>query len=131
MYCNDTYIFNSMWTGALGSIKVPNKGNESSDSRFGSGDLVVQLNVEPSSDFVRRGNDIYVQIPVQFTTAALGGSVTVPTITGEVDLKVKPGTQSEERVRLRGKGIDNEISGERGNQYVEFKVLIPTQVTDF
>ena len=105
---------------------VNNKGDESTDARFGAGDLIINLQIEESPVFSRKGNDIYVEIPIAFTTAALGGSVTVPTVTGDVEMVVKAGTQSEERVRLRGKGIDNETTGQKGNQYVTYKVLIPT-----
>jgi molecular chaperone DnaJ len=61
--------------------------------------------------------------------AALGGSLKVPTIDGDVELKVQPGTQPDTVVRLRERGIQSPRGGHRGDQYVKFKVKVPTKVS--
>jgi len=78
--------------------------------------------------FKRDGLDIHVDAPVTLSQALLGGDVIVPTITGEVQVKIPAGTQPDEKRVLRGKGI-HKPSGESGNQYIHFKVVIPKTLT--
>ena len=95
-----------------------------------NGDIRVRLHIAPHSTFTREGNDVHVTVPVPLTTAVLGGSVTVPTLTGEAVLKVDPGTQPGERRVMRAKGIkDVARSSSVGSQYVTFNVQIPTSLT--
>ena len=95
-----------------------------------NGDIRVRLNIAPHPVFHRDGNDVHVSVSVPLSTAVLGGSVTVPTLTGEAVLKVDPGTQPGERRVMRGKGIrDVARPSSQGAQYVTFSVQIPTQLT--
>ena len=64
--------------------------------------------------FVRDGNDLYCEVPISFTTAALGGEIEVPTLDGRVKLKVTPETQTGKLFRLRGKGVKSVRSGQVG-----------------
>jgi molecular chaperone DnaJ len=84
--------------------------------------------VEPDSRFTREGPDVHVNAPVMFTTAALGGYTTVPSLKGEVTLKVPAGTQPGDRAVMRGKGIRVLHRNQYGNQYVHFQVEIPKYV---
>ena len=108
-------------------VRVPGKGN--AGIRGGPpGDLFIVTEVEPHPVFERKGDNIYVKLPVTITEAALGAKVEVPTIDGPSTIKIPPGTQSGQKLRLRGKGAPSlrESSGElRGDQFVEVQVMVP------
>uniref|UniRef100_A0A0C9RI69 TSA: Wollemia nobilis Ref_Wollemi_Transcript_18795_1838 transcribed RNA sequence n=1 Tax=Wollemia nobilis TaxID=56998 RepID=A0A0C9RI69_9CONI len=93
------------------------------------GDLFVNIKVREDPVFRREGADIHVDENINFTQAILGGTIQVPTLTGEVALKVRPGTQHGQKVVLKGKGIKLRHSSQFGNQYVHFRVIIPTHIT--
>lgn len=97
-----------------------------------SGDLYVFLTVQPHDIFVRQGDDLYCEIPVPMTTAALGGTVKIPTMSGKAEVHtVSAGLQSGDQVRLKGKGMPILKSGGAvGNMYISFKVETPTNLTD-
>ncbi len=87
-----------------------------------SGDLLVELQVEPHPLFQRDGQDIHLVMPISFTQASLGAKVDVPTLDGQVRMKVPPGTRSGRVFRLRGKGLPPVKGRPRGDQYVRLKV---------
>ncbi|WP_420452394.1 molecular chaperone DnaJ [Ilumatobacter sp.] len=94
-----------------------------------AGDLLVQLRVLPHRRFGRDGDDLTVTVPITFAQAALGADVDVPTLEGgEVTLRIKPGTQSGSRHRVRGRGVER--SGGSGNLIVTVEVQVPTELTD-
>lgn len=93
------------------------------------GDLYVELRVRPHPIFERQGADLSCVIPVSFATAALGGSVDVPTLDGEVTLKVPPETQPGKVFRLRGKGVRPVRSGAVGDLYCRIDVEVPVNLT--
>lgn len=88
------------------------------------GDLLLVVHITPHPHFRREGDDLYLDLPINVVEAYEGGKVRVPTIDGEVMLKVKPRTQSGDVSRLRGKGV---VSGKKppGDLYVKFLVKIP------
>lgn len=90
------------------------------------GDLYITLRVRPHPIFKREENTVICEIPVTFTQAALGGEIRVPTLDGNVKLKIPPGTQTNKIFRLKGKGIPYLHSYGRGDQWV--KVLVETPV---
>ncbi len=94
------------------------------------GDLYIVLSVEEHPLFVREGTDIYLELPLNIAQAALGDNLEVPTLDGDVDLRVPAGTQHGHRFRLRGKGVPHLRSHERGSMYVVAKVVTPTRLTD-
>ena len=94
-----------------------------------NGDLFVAINVKPSDIFERVNNDLYCNVPVPFITAVLGGTITVPTITGPEDLKIPAGVQNGTRFRMKGKGMPNARGGARGDAYVCVQVEIPSSLT--
>ena len=75
------------------------------------------------------GNDIFIDEPISFSQAALGAVVAVPTLDGELKLKVQPGTQSGTLIRLRGQGMPHLQARGRGDQYVRLIVNIPSHLT--
>eukprot|EP00262_Sarcandra_glabra_P002455 TRINITY_DN1275_c0_g1_i1.p1 TRINITY_DN1275_c0_g1~~TRINITY_DN1275_c0_g1_i1.p1 ORF type:complete len:197 (+),score=33.82 TRINITY_DN1275_c0_g1_i1:73-663(+) len=110
------------------TIKIYNSGGADPDGNK-PGDLYVTIKVREDPIFRREGPDIHVDAVLNVTQAILGGTVQVPTLTGDVVLKVHAGTQPGQKVVLKGKGIKTRISASYGNQYVHFNVSIPTNLT--
>jgi molecular chaperone DnaJ len=106
-------------------IRIAGKGNAGSHGGP-PGDLYVIIRAENHTVFRRDGDDIYVIVPVTATEAALGAKIEVPTIDGRAILKVPPGTQSGQKLRLREKGVPSATKeGARGDEIVEVKVTVP------
>jgi molecular chaperone DnaJ len=95
----------------------------------GRGDLYLYINVKSHPEFERQGSDLYIQLPVSFIKAALGGEVTVPTLSGDVAMKVPAGTQSGKVFRLKGKGMPDLHGGPTGDQYVKVMLQVPVNLT--
>ncbi|XP_027909229.1 chaperone protein dnaJ GFA2, mitochondrial-like isoform X2 [Vigna unguiculata] len=110
------------------TIKVFGGGGADPD-RDHHGDLYVTIKVREDPVFRREGSDIHVDAVLSITQAILGGTIQVPTLTGEVVLKVRPGTQPGQKVVLKKKGIKTKNSYTFGDQYVHFNVNIPTNLT--
>jgi molecular chaperone DnaJ len=106
-------------------IRLSGKGNAGSHGGA-AGDLYVIIRTEPHSVFRRDGDDIYLTVPVSSTEAALGAKIEVPTIDGRALLKIPPGTQSGQKLRLREKGVPSATKeGARGDEIVEITVTVP------
>jgi molecular chaperone DnaJ len=105
-------------------MRVPRKGGA---GRNGGppGDLYLIITVRAHEFFRREGNDIVCTVPVTVTEAALGTKIEVPTIDGRTLLRIPPGTQSGQKLRLRGKGAPSVRGDEPGNQIVEVRVVVP------
>jgi molecular chaperone DnaJ len=113
-------------TGAR--LRVGNEGEPG--TRGGpNGDLYVVLHVRPHELFQRDGDDIMVEVPIDFPTAALGGQVEVPTISGRNTVKVPTGTQNGTVLRLRGKGVPSLRGTGRGDQHVRFRIEVPQHLS--
>ncbi|KAI8325090.1 hypothetical protein GQ54DRAFT_295725 [Martensiomyces pterosporus] len=111
-------------------IQLHGQGDVPLDGDGPAGDLYVRVRVLPSKIFRRKGSDVYYDVDLPFTTAILGGSVRVPTVDGDVEVKIKSGTQPSDELRLRGKGIRRVNSSSRGDQYLHLRVKLPTKLTD-
>ncbi|CAM8968027.1 unnamed protein product [Rhodiola kirilowii] len=109
-------------------IKVPRGGGADPDGNQ-PGDLYVVIKVQEDPVFRREGADIHVDAVLSVTQAILGGTIQVPTLTGDVVLKVRPGTQPGQKVVIKKKGIKTRGSATFGDQYVHFNVSIPTNLT--
>jgi len=94
-----------------------------------AGDVYVEVHVRPDERFVREGNDVYCTIDLTLPQAALGATVTVPTLDGEAELTFEPGTQAGEVRVLRGRGFPVLQGFGRGDQRVLVNVLVPRQLT--
>lgn len=93
-------------------------------------DLYLVVQVAPDPRFERQGDDLYTEAPVDLYTAVLGGEVKVPTLTGEVFLKIPPGTQCGQTFRLRGRGMPKLRNPQQhGDLYVRAKVLVPKDLS--
>jgi molecular chaperone DnaJ len=107
-------------------IRIAGKGNAGVRGG-GVGDLYVIIRIEPHPLFVREGDDIHIVVPVTVFEAALGSKIEVPTIDGRSVLKIPPGTQSGQKLRLREKGVPSATKdGFRGDEIVEVKISVPT-----
>jgi molecular chaperone DnaJ len=106
-------------------IRLASKGN--AGLRGGAaGDLYAIIRIEPHTLFRRDGDDIYLTVPITATEAALGAKIEVPTIDGRALLKITPGTQSGQKLRLREKGVPSATrEGARGDEIVEIAVTVP------
>ncbi len=93
-----------------------------------AGDLYVIIHVHPHEIFKRDGQDIICELPIDFSTAALGGVVEVPTVTGKTKLRIPDGTQNGSVLRLKAKGMPSLKGGQRGDQYVKIFIEVPTRL---
>jgi molecular chaperone DnaJ len=107
-----------------GRVRVPGKGNAGTMGAP-AGDLYLAVVVKPHEFFERRGNDLYIEIPVTVSEATLGAKIEVPTIDGRALVRIPPGTNSGKTLRLKEKGVPSARNGERGDQYVEIQVVVP------
>ena len=105
-------------------VRVPGKGNAGIGGGA-AGDLYIVTDVEPHLLFERKGDNIYIKVPVTVTEAALGTKVEVPTIDGPATIKIPPGTQGGQKLRLRGRGAPSLRASARGDQFVEVQVVVP------
>ena len=95
-----------------------------------AGDLYVVVHVQEHPFFHRDGNDLFCEIPLNYTTLALGGEITIPSLEGEQTLKIPEGTQTGATFRLRGKGMTDVVAGRsRGDLLVTVKVVTPRKLT--
>ncbi len=109
-------------------IRISGEG-EPGQRGAGNGDLYIFVEVQKDRLFEREEENIFCQIPISITTAILGGDVDVPTIEGKkARLSISPGTQSETRFRLKGKGMSILRQKRRGDMYVEVSVEIPVNL---
>ncbi|MDR2147784.1 MAG: J domain-containing protein [Tannerella sp.] len=96
-----------------------------------AGDLYITFVITNNTPFTRKGDDLYLDAPLDLYTAVLGGETVIDTLDGRVKMKVKPETQNGSTVRLKGKGFPlYKKEGEAGDLFVTFKILIPTNLTD-
>ena len=111
------------------TIRVPGAG-EAGFNGGPNGDLYIKIYAADHPQFKRDGQDIYLEIPLSFSQAALGDNIEVPTIDGNVSVKIPAGTQPGTKLRLRGRGTKNPKGGSsRGDQYVICNIVIPTNLS--
>ena len=119
-------------------VKVPagvDTGNQQRVSGYGefgeagNGDLYLEYYVAKHEIFERDGNDIYLELPITITEAVLGCKKDVPTITGTVKLTIEAGSNTGDKLRLKGKGVEDVHSYHKGDMYVILKVVIPDKLS--
>lgn len=93
------------------------------------GDLHVRVEVRPHPIFERRGDDVWCEMPITFSQAALGGEVTVPTLDGKVTYNLHEGTQPNDIFKLKGRGVTHLGGKTRGDQYVKVVIEVPKRLT--
>ena len=112
------------------SIRIAGKGEPGTNGGE-RGDLLVEVTVSRSPVFMSQETSIFSTVPISFATAALGGPIKIKTVDGEVEYEVKPGTQTDTKVRLRGKGVPSlRNKNIRGDHYVTLVVTVPEKLTE-
>ncbi len=110
-------------------IALRSQGNEGRNGGA-AGDLIIQVSVRPHPIFERDGNDIYCEVPITFAEAALGATIKIPTLEGQMDYDIPEGTQTGSVFTIKQKGINAVNSRTRGNLYVKVVVETPKSLTD-
>jgi molecular chaperone DnaJ len=111
-------------------VRIPGKGE---GGRMGApaGDLYIITNVGRHQYFTRKGDNIYVTVPITVPEAALGAKIEVPTVNGKAQLRIAPGTQSGQKFRLRGRGAPSlRDANVHGDQFVEVQVTLPKVISE-
>lgn len=115
---DDGQTINLPWEGEAGYRGGPN------------GDLFVNIRVKPHKLFRRNGYDLHLNITIPFTTAALGGEITVPTLTDPIKYNIPEGTQTDTTFRLRGQGIQRLRGKDKGDMLVKVEVEVPKRLSE-
>ncbi len=122
------------------TIKVPagiDNGNRLRVKGYGNiakngqrGDLYVTFMVKDDENFIRNGNDIYIEVPIFFTQAILGERVTIPSLSGELELELKKGTADKEQFVFPNEGVADVHSGRKGRLIAQVHIVFPTSLDD-
>ncbi|UCD63361.1 MAG: molecular chaperone DnaJ [Candidatus Zixiibacteriota bacterium] len=110
-------------------MTIENKGN-AAPNQGEPGDLIAVFEESEHEFFTRHGDHVLCELPISFTTAALGGTVTVPTLNGNAKIRIPAGTQPGKTLKMRGQGIPHLHSTGRGDQLVRIAVWVPTKLSD-
>ncbi len=109
-------------------LKISGRG-EAGYNGGPNGDIYFEFKVEESKIFQREETDLYLTLPITITDAVLGAKKEIPTIDGNVILEIKPGTQNQTKLKLKGKGVKSVNSLRKGDMYVIIDVIIPSKIT--
>ena len=105
-------------------VRAANQGGPGVNGGAG-GDLYLKISIQPHPFWKREGDDLHCEVPITFAEAAMGATINVPGLHGEVQMKIPPGTQSGQTFRLSGRGVPHLKGGGGGDQYVKVKVAVP------
>lgn len=106
-------------------IRASQRGNELPNGK--RGDLYIVINVEEDDHFIRDGSDVYIEIPVFFTNIILGSTIKVPSLRGELELKIPQNTQDKERFVFKDEGVKQLNSSNKGRFIVQIKIMYPSE----
>ena len=109
-------------------LRVSGKGNIG--KRGTRGDLYVTFTVQPDKHFIRNGNDVYIEIPVFFTQAISGETITIPSLKGELELELDIGTKDKQHFKFRGEGIEDVHGHGKGDFYAQVNLTYPKKLND-
>jgi molecular chaperone DnaJ len=109
-------------------MRVPHKGNEGFEGE--RGDLYIQISVKEDKIFKRIDDNIYVEVPIFFTSAILGDKIKIPTLNGEKEIEIKPHTEDNAKFRFRGEGVPNVHNGLKGDLIAVLKIVYPKKLTE-
>ena len=108
--------------------RISGKGNPGTNGGE-NGDLYLEYIVDEHEYFIRENDDIYLEVPITLTEAILGCKKEIPTLYGNVKLNINPGTNSGDKERIKGKGVNNKYRRHKGDMYVVFKVYTPKKLS--
>ncbi len=109
-------------------LKLSGKGSAGTNGGP-NGDLYIEFNVSDHEFFIRDNNDIYIEAPITITEAILGCKKEIPTLYGNVTLSIPAGSESGEKHRIKGKGINNEATHKKGDMYIVLKIVTPKKLS--
>ena len=110
------------------TLRIPNAGDAAITGKGPAGDLLVRVNVATSKVFRRNGVNLYHEARIPLHTALLGGQVSVPTLDGEIRVRVPGGTQQGEEMVLKDRGVARLRGRDNGDLFVTFAVQLPRSV---
>ncbi len=113
--------------GRRRKIKIPAGIDEG--SRINFGDFMLSINIRPHEIFERDGDDVFVRVDIPYSLATLGGEIKVPTVDGDIKIRIRPGTQPGTMIRLREKGVPRLHGRGRGDEYIRINILTPEKLT--
>jgi molecular chaperone DnaJ len=109
-------------------LRAQQHGNE--DKRGQRGDLYLTFRVEEDENFIRNGNDIYIEVPVFFTQAILGETISIPALNGELELELKKSTKDKEHFVFKDEGVADVHGGKKGRLIAQIQMTLPKKVND-
>lgn len=109
-------------------LRVSGRGNKGKSGT--RGDLYVTFSVEEDETFIRHGNDIYIEVPLFFTQAVLGETIKIPSLTGELDLELTPGTKDKAQFNFRNEGVSDVHGHGKGDLIAQIKLAFPNKLND-
>lgn len=109
-------------------LRVSGKGNIGKKGM--RGDLYITFTVRPDKHFVRDGNNVYIEIPVFFTQAVMGDTLTIPSLTGELELKLDVGTRDKQHYTFRNEGIEDVHGHGKGDLIAQINITYPRKLND-
>jgi molecular chaperone DnaJ len=112
-----------------GATRLVDRAGSTPRPDRGPGDLELTFRIKPHAFFRRTGDDVVCHVPITFVQACLGSEVEVPTLDGKGKLRIPPGTQPGAVLRVRGKGMPKRVTGGRGDQLVEMRLEVPTELS--
>ena len=108
-------------------IKLEGQGEAGKKGEL-AGDLYIRIHLKKHKSFVKKGDDVYYELPISFTQATLGDKIEIPTLKGEVKLKIPVGIESGKLIRIKDKGMPK-TSGGRGDQFVKIQIKTPKKLS--
>ena len=109
-------------------LRVQGYGNEAKNGQ--RGDLYLTFYVEEDENFIRNGNDIYIEVPVFFTQAILGETISIPALEGELELNLKQSTKDKEQFVFDGEGVADVHSGRKGRLVAQIRMILPKKINE-
>ena len=109
-------------------LRVQGHGNEAKNGQ--RGDLYLTFYVEEDENFIRNGNDIYIEVPVFFTQAILGETISIPALDGELELELKKSTKDKEQFVFEGEGVVDVHSGRKGRLVAQVQMTLPKKINE-
>ncbi len=109
-------------------LRAQGYGNEAKNGQ--RGDLYLTFHVEEDENFIRNGNDIYIEVPVFFTQAILGETISIPALDGELELELKQSTKDKEQFVFNGEGVADVHGGRKGRLVAQIRMVLPKKIND-
>lgn len=109
-------------------LRAQGYGNEDKNGR--RGDLYLTFHVEEDENFIRNGNDIYIEVPVFFTQAILGETISIPALYGELELELKQSTKDKEQFIFHDEGVADVHNGKKGRLIAQVQMILPKKINE-